>query len=186
MVKNNGELMDKNEFKCDSEVSKELSKKELKELLIKSHFTHDGMWFFHCQKECGMKVANKLNRAAIKSFAAVEIKRIQAAFGLDGVKNMQSLDRLLQCAEKIFKADFMKTSYAILDESRLRIDLSKCWTFEGIKQMGIIDEYECGVFDRFEGWFESLGLHYRVEPLVKGCMMPEQGKCYRNYKFSFT
>ncbi|MFX0137893.1 MAG: DUF6125 family protein, partial [Candidatus Hodarchaeota archaeon] len=61
---------------------KSLNQKELKELLIKCWMTHDGMWFYHCLKECGIEKTNKINKSAVKSMAKIEIKRIIKAFNL--------------------------------------------------------------------------------------------------------
>jgi len=47
---------------------------ELKDLLIKNWMTHDGMWFYHCLQELGIEQTNRLNKAAIKSLAEIEIK----------------------------------------------------------------------------------------------------------------
>ena len=44
--------------------------------------THDSMWFSHCTREFGIDKANKLNKAAIKSLAPIEVKRIKTALGI--------------------------------------------------------------------------------------------------------
>ena len=59
---------------------------ELKELLIKSWMTHDGMWFYHCLKECGIEKTNKINKAASKSLGTIEIKRFKKAFNIDSIR----------------------------------------------------------------------------------------------------
>lgn len=56
---------------------------------------------------------------------------------------------------------------------------------DGIKALGVIDKYECGIMDRVENWFDSLGIKYEVEPKVIGCMMHTEGQCYRDYTFFF-
>ncbi|MFX1236561.1 MAG: DUF6125 family protein [Promethearchaeota archaeon] len=185
IVENKKKLVLKNEGESAKEYLLELSKKDLKELLIKSHMTHDGMWFYHCQKKLGIKVTNKLNRAAIKSFAPIEIKRILDVFGLQKIDNIESLKTLINAAFIVFKAEFMKVYHSFPNDSCLRVEVKECWAFNGIKRMGIIEEYECGVFDRIDGWFNALGLKYDCKPVVNGCMMHEQGRCYRNYIFIF-
>jgi hypothetical protein len=54
---------------------KTLKKSELKEILIKNWMTHDAMWLYHCLQECGIERTNKINKAAIRSMAAIEIRR---------------------------------------------------------------------------------------------------------------
>ena len=63
-----------------------LAKKELKELLNKCCMTHDAMWFYNCLQECGIEKTNKINRAAVKAMAAVEIKRLKKAVGVDNLE----------------------------------------------------------------------------------------------------
>ncbi len=59
-----------------------LTKKEIAELLGKCWMTHDGMWFYQCFNELGIESANKLNKAAIRSLAPIEIERFREALGL--------------------------------------------------------------------------------------------------------
>jgi hypothetical protein len=46
-------------------------------------------------------------------------------------------------------------------------------------------QYECGIMDRVESWFDSLGIRYEVKPKVIKCMMHTEGECYRDYTFFF-
>jgi len=57
-----------------------VGKKEIRDLLGKGWLTHDGMWFYHTQQELGVEKANILNKAAIRSLAPIEIKRVKKAF----------------------------------------------------------------------------------------------------------
>lgn len=158
---------------------------DLKELLIKCWMTHDGMWFYHCQKECGMMKANKINRAAIKSLASVEIKRIQRAFNIEKINSFNDLKFLFDNAMNIFRADFMNLTYSFLDKNNLHCEFHNCWAYDGIKRIGVIEQYECGIFDRIDGWLVSLGIEYDVNPIIEGCLMHTHGKCYRDFRFYF-
>jgi hypothetical protein len=42
------------------------------------------MWFYHTYQELGIEKANKLNKAAIRSLAPIEIKRVKMALGIGG------------------------------------------------------------------------------------------------------
>lgn len=158
---------------------------DLKELLIKCWMTHDGMWFYHCQKECGMEKANKINKAAINSLAKIEIKRIQNAFGIKSVKNFKDLQNLIDKALEVFRAEFMRFEHDFTIKNQLHCGMRNCWAYNGIKQIGVIDQYECGIFERIEGWFNCLNIDYDVTPQLEGCLMHSNGKCYRNYTFFF-
>jgi hypothetical protein len=55
-------------------VLNKIGKREIRDLLGKGWLTHDGMWFYHTYQELGIDKANKLNKAAIRSLAPIEIK----------------------------------------------------------------------------------------------------------------
>ena len=75
---------------------KKLNQKELQELILKCWMTHDAMWFYHCLQEFGIEQANKLNKAAIKGLAAIEIERIRKAFEIEKIENFEDAKRLME------------------------------------------------------------------------------------------
>ena len=158
---------------------------DLKELLIKCWMTHDGMWFYHCLKECDMAKTNKINRAAIKSLANIEIKRIQKLYNIKKINTFNDLKFLFEKALNIFKADFMVLTYNFPEMNHLHFEMHKCWAYDGINRIGVIEQYECGIFDRIEGWFDTLGIKYKADPIIEGCLMHTKGRCFRDFTFHF-
>ena len=65
-------------------VLNKVEKKEIRDLLGKGWLTHDGMWFYNTYQELGIEKANVLNRAAIRSLAPIEIKRVKKVLGKGG------------------------------------------------------------------------------------------------------
>ena len=165
---------------------KSLNKKELKEILIKCWMTHDGMWFYHCLNECGIEKTNKINKAAVKSMAKIEINRIKKAFNLEKINNFQELQNLIDKALEVFKADFMGLTYNFPLNNQVHFEMNPCFTYNGIKGLGVIDKYECGIFDRIEGWFDALDIKHSVAPKIEGCLMHTNGNCFRDYSFFFN
>lgn len=163
----------------------DLEKGELKELLIKCWMTHDGMWFLHCLKEFGIEKTNKINKAAGRSLAAVEIVRVRKAFGIAKIETFEEFKGALARAREVLTGEFMKFDFNYPAENLMRIQTDKCFAYEGMKRLGVSDNYECGIFSRMEGWFDGLGVKYDVRPRVEGCMMQTEGRCYRNYTFYF-
>ena len=145
-------------------IMKSLEKAELKELLNKCWMTHDGMWFFHCMSECGMEKANKVNRAAIRSMSAIEIERIQKAFGISEIRDAQGLKKLFQAAQETIVADFMHFDHRFESDTHLHVEMHDCFAYKGMKRIGGIDGYECGIFERIEGWFKALRVPFTVTP----------------------
>jgi len=164
---------------------KALKKNEVKEILIKNWMTHDAMWFYHCLRECGIERTNKVNKAAVRAMGMIEIKRIQKAIGMDKVETFEDFKSLSDVTWGIVKGDFMKFSFNYPAENVLRGDFESCFAYEGIKQIGAIEQYQCGIFERIYGWFDGMGITYNVSPQVEGCMMHTDGKCFREFTFTF-
>jgi hypothetical protein len=61
----------------------------------------------------------------------------------------------------------------------------QCFAHGGIKRIGVIDQYKCGIYDRIDGWFEGLGLKFSVIPQINECLMHKGQKCIRKYIFKF-
>ena len=166
---------------------KSLDKKELKELLNKCWMTHDGMWFYHCLQECGIEKTNKINKAAIRSLAPIEMKRIKKALGIEDIQTFEQFQEFIEGTFEIIKGDFMNFTYSFPSENVLHweFEAQKCFAYEGIKNMGVIDQYQCGVIYRIECWFDSLGIKYSVTSHVEGCLMHTNGNCAGDFKIYF-
>jgi len=56
--------------------------------------------------------------------------------------------------------------------------LGKCWmTHEGIKKLGAIDKYKCGVLYRIKCWLDALEIKNRFDPRIDKCNMYFNGNC---------
>ncbi len=115
--------------------------------------THDGMWFFHCLQEFGIDVTNKLNKAAIKSLSSIEIQRIRNALGLDKtIDNFYDFKMFFEEASKLMIPDFMNATFSFPEENKMEwvFTQGKCFAYAGVKRLGVIDKYECGVMHRIK------------------------------------
>jgi len=162
-----------------------LSFETQKDLLIKCWMTHDAMWFYHCLQECGMEKTNKINQAAVRSMGMIEIKRIEKAFGIGKIGTFKDLKELIEGAVEVVKGDFMDFTCSFPSENLMHWEMHRCFAYDGMKKMGAIDQYQCGIFTRIEGWFEGLEIKYSAAPQVKGCLMHTEGNCFRDFQFNF-
>jgi len=160
-----------------------IDKKEIRDLLGKGWLTHDGMWFFHTYRELGIEKANQLNKAAIRSLAPIEIKRVKKALGI-GRENIESFetpkDFMLEALEVILPHSvFEKFQFQASSKNQLhwQWENGECFAYKGMKQIGIIDDYRCGVIYRIQCWLEALGTNYSIDPKIDKCMMHENGSC---------
>jgi len=150
--------------------------------------THDGMWFYHCLKNFGIEKANELNKAAIQSLAPMEIDRIKKALGLEKqIDNFQEFKDFFAAASHLFMPAFMNITISFPKENMLHWEFEpgNCFAYKGIKRIGAIDRYECGVIYRLQCWFDSLGIRYNVTPQVRRCLMVEKGVCQGEFDFNF-
>jgi hypothetical protein len=162
-----------------------MEKDELKELLIKCWMTHDAMWFSSCLQECGIEKTNRINKAAIGGMSAIEIKRIQKAVGAWNLDTFDEFKQFFEITMEIATGEFMKYKYSLPAKNIMHGEWESCFAYDGVKALGVIDRYECGVMLRIDTWLDTLGIQYEVEPKVTGCMMHTDGKCFRDYRFFF-
>lgn len=168
------------------ELMNTLDKYEIREFFSKSWLTHDAMWFYHSMKEAGADMANKINRAAAKSMAGIEIQRILRLMNAEKkpVETFDQLKEIIDTTYKLIQPGFMKMSYDFPEKNLFRGGFSKCFAYEGVKKSGMINIYQCGVIMRVQGWLEALGVQYKMEPDFNGCLMHENGKCDIMFRFN--
>jgi hypothetical protein len=99
---------------------------------------------------------------------------------MDSAKK-SSLEKALQAV----KADFMDFEFGYPDTNTMRWDIHRCFAFEGVSKLGVAAQYQCGICPRVETWFTELNIKYSVTPVVQGCMMLTDNKCFREYRFNF-
>jgi hypothetical protein len=142
--------------------------------------THDGMWFFHCLQEFGIEVTNKLNKSAIKSLSAIEIERVKKAIGFSGqIENYNEFKIFFTEASKLMIPEFMNVTFDYQDNSKViwKFNQNKCFAYSGIKMLGAIENYDCGVLYRIKCWLESLNINHRFSPEIGQCSMHRTGDC---------
>jgi hypothetical protein len=164
-----------------------LEKDELKELLIKCWMTHDGMWFYHCLQNFGMEKANALNLASIRSLSEVEVPRIAKALRIqrERIKNFEELKEVIHGLFGVVKANFMEFKYDFPSENRMRWEVQRCFAHEGMKRMGVIDRYQCGLLYRVKCWIDVLGLKCDITPRWGTCGLHHDGNFSGEIEFFF-
>ena len=138
-------------------------------------------WLMHSVEELGIETANKLNISAVRSMSTIEIKRLQKVLGYedDNFAKFDNLVTFLKGAFGLIKADFMKFKFDSTEKNVISWELfdGRCFAYEGVKALGYIEEYKCGIIERIEGWFNGFGISYSVEPKIDTCLLYLEGKC---------
>ncbi|MHA2030918.1 MAG: DUF6125 family protein [Candidatus Kariarchaeaceae archaeon] len=161
-----------------------LSKQEVKELLNKNWMTHDAMWFKMCLNAIGIEKTNLINKKATNEMAKIEARRIKKLLGIEEIQSTNELKSFFENGLDLLKADFMQFK-GEFDDGKLIWTAKNCFAHDGIQRLGVIDKYECGIFERIHGWFDELHIDYNFEPTSVGCLMYENGNCFRTYSFKF-
>ena len=161
----------------------EIGREELKDYLGKGWLTHDGMWFYHTYLDSGMETANRLNRGAIRSLAAIEMARARKVLQVeeDDLRTFEGLQAFMRDALEMTlpRSVFSRASFAFVPPNVFRWEWEdgECFAYKAMKQLGVIDEYVCGVIFRIECWLQNSGIPYTVEPRIEKCIMHETGHC---------
>ena len=159
----------------------EITKEELIDLENRCWMTHDGMWFFVCLSDFGIEQANKLNKSAIRGLAPFEIGRTKKAIGYkkEKMESFQEFKDYFTIAKTLFIPPFMNATMSFPKENVMHWEFEpgQCFAYKGIKRIGAIDQYECGVIYRIECWLNCLGIKYKTIPKVDKCLMHTHGEC---------
>ena len=92
-----------------------INKTDLKELFSKNWLTHDAIWYGNCVFDQGPEVANRLNKKAVRSMAAIEIKRIMKLMGIPRtatITNFDELAEIIETAVLLVQTNFMKFDFS--------------------------------------------------------------------------
>ncbi len=156
---------------------------EIKDLLGKGWLTHDGMWFYHTFLDSGMEKANRINRQAIKSLAAIEMARARKVLQVEeeDLRTFEGLQDFIRDALEMTlpRSVFSRASFTFVPPDVFHWEWKdgECFAYQAMRQMGAIEEYVCGVMYRIECWFEVSGIPYTVEPKIERCIMHQTGHC---------
>jgi hypothetical protein len=122
--------------------------------------THPAMWLLHCFEAFGMEKTNEINTKAVLSVSRIEINRSKKALGYSNekIKKFEELMQLIVQTMEIIKADFIEFTWSIPEKNILHWKWSQgsCFAYQGIKGIGALDKYECGIMKRIGGWMQRL------------------------------
>ncbi len=161
----------------------QISPEKIRDYLAKGWLTHDGMWLYNAITSLGIEKANVLNRAAIRSMAPLEMQRTMKILGItrESIVSFEDLTGfLIKALELLLPAsilDQFHTSIAAPDVMRWEWEQEGCFAYKGVKMIGCIDRYACGVIFRIKCWLDALGVEHRIDPSPDSCMMHEKGYC---------
>ena len=170
----------------------EVPREELKDILGKGWLTHDGMWFYHTCLDSGMEQANRINRQAIKSLAAIEMARARKVLRVEDedLRSFEGLQQFMYDALRMTLPEsvFSRASFTFVPPDIFHWEWrdGECFAYKAMRQMGVIDAYVCGVMYRIECWLECSGIPYTMVPRIENCIMHKTGHCRGDFTIDFT
>ena len=167
----------------------QLTRKEIVEAINKDWMTHDGMWFYHCLQAFGMEKTNQINLAAIESMTHAEVYRFKKLIQIEKetIDNLDELEHLFQRFQALFMPDFMGAYLEFKKPDRLRVGMKPdaCFAYKGIKKLGAIESYQCGVLFRVDRILKAFGLEFQRSRPLGTCFMHKEGACELDFQFTF-
>lgn len=167
----------------------EITKEELIELENSCWMTHDGMWFYNCLSKFGIETTNMLNKSAIKGMTPFEIERTKKAIGFEKGKldSFEDFKAYFTMAKTLYIPPFMNATMSFPRHNVLHwsFESNHCFAYKGMRRLGIIDKYECGVIFRIECWLDYFGIKHTTTPGIDKCLMHTTGECSGDIEVSF-
>lgn len=164
----------------------EITKEEVREILNANWMTHDAAWFGLSVEQFGIEQTNIVNRKAVRLMAKTEAKRLRKMMGVKTITGFSDLKTFMANAFTLIKGAFMKFELDFPAENTMVWNIPRCFAHDGVKRLGLIDTYQCGIVERLFGWLEELEIQYTVENAPTGCNLHMHGKCQMVFHFFFA
>lgn len=167
----------------------QMTKTEIRELLGKCWITHDGMWFAHTLMTHGIDEANRLNRAAIKSMAGIELNRFMkvSRVSRDDLNTFPGFKAFFTGVWSLLLPDFMNVRIRFEAPGSIYWEFTPkgCFAYNGVKRAGVEKQYLCGPLYRIQCWLAHLEIPYVMAPDITTCIRPETGDCSGRFQCRF-
>lgn len=158
---------------------------QLRNILIKNWMTHDALWYGEVAANYGMEAASPMNLRVCRKLGRIELKRLMKLLDASGPTEMESYRKLFEFGWQIFVPEFMSFKIDYPDQNCQRFHIKDCFAHKGMEQAGVLSEYECGIFERIEGWFDAMGLNYTRKPDLSRCLKFKGQECIITVELNF-
>ncbi len=167
-------------------VPAELAAPEREDLIRASWLSHDARWFNAVAAEFGIAAANRANRRAIREAGVVEARRLQRRLALPEIRTAGEFVAFTDAGRDLFVGDVVEMRSDVVDSRTYDVEVTRCFAAENISRAGLAADYECGIFDRIEGWHEGLGLPLAESVPGTRCMLANGLPCRRTLRIAAT
>ena len=154
-----------------------LSPEEREALLVKCWLSHDARWFMAVSAECGLEVANRVNRIAAHDVGRVEARRIASALQLPHVSGIDDYLVAQEVLIGLLGPDLLDYRVSKVSNDTFQVCVRRCFAYDNASRAGVTDGFGCGIFARITGWLDGLGLNYELSPSTEECLSAQGQEC---------
>ena len=162
-----------------------INQDQLRNILIKNWMTHDSLWYGEAAAKFGMAEASPMNLRVCRKLGQVEFGRLMKMVEAPSPKNIEEYQELFELGKQVFFPDFVSTQISYPGNDSQIFDFIDCFAHKGMKKLGLLPDYECGIFERIEGWFDAMGLKYTRTPDLSRCLKLKGEECRITVQFHF-
>jgi len=164
---------------------KPLDREELRDILIKNWLTHDALWYGEAALKLGMAEASPMNLRVCRKLGQIEFRRLIKTVNAALPGNFQEYRELFELGWQVFVPDFMDFQIKYPGDDTQVVHVLDCFAHRGMEQAGLLPDYECGIFERIEGWLDTMNLKYTRTPDLSRCLKFKGKDCRVSFKFIF-
>ena len=162
-----------------------LDKEKLRNILITNWMTHDALWYGELASRFGMAEASPMNLRVCRKLGRIEFGRLMKTAGVSHPRDMAQYREIFELGKQVFFPDFMRIEILYPEKDTQVFRVIDCFAHRGMEKAGFISDYECGIFERIEGWFDAMGLEYKRTPDLSRCLKYKGEDCMVTVKFEF-
>jgi hypothetical protein len=162
-----------------------INQDQLRNILIKNWMTHDALWYGEVAAKFGMAEASPMNLRVCRKLGQIEFGRLMKMVGAPPPKDIEEYQELFEIGKQVFFPDFISVQIDYPSDDSQVFHFLDCFAYRGMKKLGLLPDYECGIFERIEGWFDAMGLKYTRTPDLSRCLKFKGKECKITVQFHF-
>jgi hypothetical protein len=162
-----------------------INQDQLRNILIKNWMTHDALWYGEAAAKFGMAEASPMNLRVCRKLGQIEFGRLMKLVEASSPKNIEEYQELFELGKQVFFPDFVSAQISYPDNDSQIFHFLDCFAHRGMKKLGLLPDYECGILERIEGWFDAMGLKYTRTPDLSRCLKLKGKECRITIQFHF-
>jgi hypothetical protein len=163
-----------------------LTETERHEYLLKNWMTHDALWYGEAAAVLGMGEASPMNLRVCRKLGQIEFGRFLKLTGTPMPTNMAEVKAVAEAGMELLVPPFMEWAIEWTDDGRMITRVKDCFAHRGMTKFGVLDEYECGIFERIDGWLDAMELFYERTPDLSRCLKYRGKECVVTHQFTFN